>query len=313
MASLSRSFLNSPITTLDPGVKILAQPSAPLGIFDSGVGGLTVLQEVYRQLPQESVVYFGDTARLPYGDRSSAEIVQYVREILNWMTTQGVKMVIMACNTSSALALDLVRSEYDFPILGVILPGAEAAVAQGQRIGVLATPATASSHAYRRAILDLKPQAKIWEVGCPEFVPLIESNRLGDPETLNIVQLYTSLLLDQRIDTLIYGCTHYPHLHPLIQRVVPPSLQIINPAAHTVMKANQELERLGLRYLPTVISLDASTPQTAFYVSGDPQRFADLATQWLGQRPLVQCVDIATYGTHHLRPVDSRLTQEAVA
>ena len=165
MASFGSSKLESlglsaPLATFDPVSRMKTKSSAPLGIFDSGVGGITVLQELYRQLPQESIVYFGDTARLPYGDRSPQEIVQYVREILNWMALQGVKMVIMACNTSSALALDEVRSDYPFPILGVILPGAKAAAQAGRRIGVLATPATASSHAYRQAILEIIPKIK---------------------------------------------------------------------------------------------------------------------------------------------------------
>lgn len=294
MASFGISKLDSPIATLDSGIKRLAPSSSgsPIGIFDSGVGGLTVLQEVYRQLPQESIVYFGDTARLPYGDRSPAEILQYVREILNWMTTQGVKMVIMACNTSSALALETVSPEYPFPILGVILPGAQAAVQQGTRIGVLATPATANSHAYRQSILKLRPRAKVWEVGCPEFVPIIEGNRLGEPETYNVVKLYTSLLLDQNIDTLIYGCTHYPHLHPLIQQIVPPSLNIINPASYVVAQALQDLDRLSLRQSP----LHLRQRHTTFFVSGQPDRFADLATQWLNDRPTVQRVDISAYG-----------------
>ena len=289
MASFGISKLDSPLAPVDLDIKRLA--SSPIGIFDSGVGGLTVLQEVYRQLPQESIVYFGDTARLPYGDRSAAEILQYVREILNWMTTQGVKMVIMACNTSSALALEIVRSEYPFPILGVILPGAQAATQQGSRIGVLATPATANSHAYRQAIHKLRPRAKVWEVGCPEFVPLIEGDRLGEPETYNVVKLYTSLLLDQNIDTLIYGCTHYPHLHPLIQQIVPPSVQIINPATFVVAQAIQDLDRLQLRHH----TLYLRQRSTKFYVSGQPDRFAELATQWLRDRPSVQWLDISTY------------------
>ncbi len=136
---------------------------APIGIFDSGVGGLTVLRQVYRQLPNESVIYFGDTARLPYGIRSQAEILQYVREILTWMQQQQVKMVIMACNTSSALALEIVREEFNLPILGVILPGARAAVQQGKRIGVIATPATAKSNAYKQAILEIDPNVQVWQ------------------------------------------------------------------------------------------------------------------------------------------------------
>lgn len=151
--------------------------AAPIGVFDSGVGGLTVLRELYRQLPQESALYFGDTARVPYGTRSTAEILQFVREILDWMTDQGAKMIIMACNTSSALALEAVRAEYAVPILGLILPGARAAVQQGRRIGVIATPATAASNAYRQAIQEIEANAQVWQVGCPEFVPLIEQNR----------------------------------------------------------------------------------------------------------------------------------------
>lgn len=162
----------------------------PIGVFDSGVGGLTVLQEIYRQLPNESILYFGDTARLPYGTRSQDEIIQFVREILHWMVGRGVKLVIMACNTSSALALEVVRSEFDIPILGVILPGAKGAVEVGKRIGVISTPATAKSNAYRNAIQEVDPDALVWQVGCPEFVPLIESDRLQDPYTHQVAEQY---------------------------------------------------------------------------------------------------------------------------
>ena len=157
-----------------------------IGLFDSGVGGLTVLREVYRQLPQESVLYFADSARLPYGRRSPQAILQFVREILEWMCTQGVKMIIMACNTSSALALETVRHEYDVPILGIILPGAKAAVRTGKRIGVIATTATAASNAYRQAIQEIKSETQVWQVACPEFVPLIEQNQLYSHHTRQV-------------------------------------------------------------------------------------------------------------------------------
>ena len=168
-----------------------------IGVFDSGVGGLTVLQEVYRQLPHESVLYFGDTARVPYGTRSAAEIIQFTRETLDWMVSQRVKMAIMACNTSSALALETVRSEYDLPILGVILPGARAAAFQGQRIGVIATPATVQSDAYLHAIQEANPHAEVWQVACPEFVPIIENNQIQEPATLEIAKQYLQPLLDR--------------------------------------------------------------------------------------------------------------------
>jgi glutamate racemase len=247
---------------------------AKIGVFDSGVGGLTVLQEIARQLPHESVLYFGDTARVPYGNRTPAEILSFTRETLNWMVQKRVKMAIMACNTSSALALETVRDEYDLPILGVILPGARAAALQGRRIGVIATPATVASNAYLAAIREANPTAEVWQVACPEFVPLIESNRLNDPYTLAIAKAYLQPLLDLSIDTLVYGCTHYPHLEPVFNQFLPPSIKLINPAVNVVAAAAKELNVLGIQ------SLTPAFP-TRFTVSGDPQQFAQLAAQWL--------------------------------
>ncbi|XHX80128.1 MAG: glutamate racemase [Stenomitos frigidus ULC029] len=259
------------------------QSSAPIGLFDSGVGGLTVLREVYRQLPSESVIYFGDTARLPYGKRSPAQILQYVREILTWMEQQGTKMVIMACNTSSALALEAVRSEFSVPVLGLILPGARAAVQQGRRIGVIATPATAASHAYSRAIREIDAETESWEVGCPEFVPLIEANRLHDPYTVAIAQSYLEPLLQQQIDTLVYGCTHYPYLAPILRQILPTNVKLVDPAVSVVAAAAQELDLLALK------NLRLPAP-TRFCVSGSPQTFSQLATPWLGYTPIVEWV-----------------------
>ena len=259
------------------------QSAAPIGLFDSGMGGLTVLRELYRQLPQESVIYFGDTARLPYGERSPAQIVQYVREILAWMEQQGTKMVIMACNTSSALALEAVRDEFSVPLLGLILPGARAAVQQGRRIGVIATPATAASHAYSRAIREIDAEAQVWEVGCPEFVPLIEGNRLHDPYTVAIAQSYLEPLLQQHIDTLIYGCTHYPYLAPILRQILPANVTLVNPAVSVVAAAAQELDLLALKHLR------APAP-TRFCVSGAPETFSQLAAPWLGCTPIVEQV-----------------------
>ena len=259
------------------------QNAAPIGLFDSGLGGLTVLRELYRQLPYESVIYFGDTARLPYGDRTPAQILQYVREILTWMEQQGTKMVIMACNTSSALALEAVRSEFNLPILGLILPGARAAVQQGRRIGVIATPATATSKAYSRAILEADAATQVWEVGCPEFVPLIEGNRLNDPYTSAIAQVYLEPLIQQQIDTLIYGCTHYPYLAPILRQLLPSSVKLVDPAVSVVAAAAQELDLLGLK------NLRPPAP-TRFCVSGSPHTFSQLASSWLGCTPIVEQV-----------------------
>ncbi|MGK7932727.1 MAG: glutamate racemase [Microcystaceae cyanobacterium] len=254
-----------------------------IGVFDSGVGGLTVLRELYRQLPQESILYFADTARLPYGVRSAEEIIHFVRGILNWMEQQRVKMVVMACNTSSALALEQVQEEYPFPILGVILPGAKAAVKQGKRIGVIATPATAKSHAYRQAIHEINSDVSVWEVGCPKFVPLIEGDRIYDPYTRTVAQEYLHSLIEKKIDTLVYGCTHYRHLSPIIQELLPNDVTLIDPAISVVQAIVKEVNLMGLS--------DYLHPQpTRFCVSGCPRQFAQLSRQWLGYRPTVEKV-----------------------
>ncbi len=255
-----------------------------IGLFDSGVGGLTVLREMYRQMPTESLLYFADSARLPYGKRTPEEILLFVREILDWMCGQDVKMVIMACNTSSALALETVRKEYDIPILGVILAGAKAAVKQGKRIGVIATSATAKSHAYRQAIQEINPQTQVWEIACPEFVSLIEQNQLHTDYTQQIAQQYLAPLIEQQIDTLIYGCTHYRHLENTIRSLLPASVQVIDPAEHIVVAAEKELSLLGLRNNQFPLP-------TRFCVSGSPQQFANLSQQWLGYYPLVRQIE----------------------
>ncbi|MFW6264105.1 MAG: glutamate racemase [Cyanobacteriota bacterium] len=256
-----------------------------IGVFDSGVGGLTVLRELYRQLPQESILYFADTARLPYGIRSQAEILQFVREIIAWMIDQDVKMILMACNTSSALALESVQNEFDVPILGLILPGAKAAVQAGKRIGVIATPATAASNAYRHAIHEIDETIQVWQVGCPEFVPLIEQNRLQDPYTTEVAGQYLAPLLEQKIDTLIYGCTHYPHLAPILQKILPSSVTIVDPAQYLVAAAEQDLELMGLK------SSSPALP-TRFGVSGSAKEFAVRSRQWLGCTPIVEKVHL---------------------
>ena len=255
--------------------------SQKIGIFDSGVGGLTVLRQLYLQLPQESILYFADTARLPYGNRSQGEIIQFVREILTWMSAEKVKMVIMACNTSSALALETVRSEFDFPILGIILPGARVAVQIGKKIGVIATPATINSRAYSQAIQEINPHAKVLEVACPAFVPLIEQNRLNHPHTKRMVRHYLQPLLAQEIDTLVYGCTHYRHLENLLLEFLPPDIQLVDPASHVVTAAARELKMLGLKN-------HRKAEPTRFCVSGCPEKFAMLSKQLLGFTPRVE-------------------------
>ena len=269
--------------------------SSKIGVFDSGVGGLTVLTEITRKLPQESVIYFGDTARVPYGNRSKTEILRFVREIIAWMMGQNVKMIIMACNTSSALVLEEVRSEFPIPILGIILPGARAAVRSGNNIGVISTQATADSNAYEQAVHEIDAAIKVWQQGCPDFVPLIESDRIHDPYTLAVAKRYIDPLIDSGIDTLVYGCTHYPHLAPVFKQIVPDSITLVNPAIHLTTAAQQELEILGLS------RSKASTlkGKTEFYVSGNPSHFAQVSKQWLGYQPQVSQVSVEILESVH--------------
>lgn len=268
-----------------PVSQITSNSPGRIGIFDSGVGGLTVLSEIYRQLPQESVLYFGDTARLPYGSRTPEEILYFVRQILTWMASQQVKMVMMACNTSSALALDIVQAEFPFPILGLIRPGAKAAASIGQRIGIIATEATVQSNAYKNAIQELAPDRQVWQVSCPEFVSIVEGNQIYHPSSQQVVSNCLRPLLTREIDTLIYGCTHYPHLAPVLKRILPADTHYVNPAVSMVAAAAQELDILGLRSTRPAWS-------TEFCVSGSTGSFKQLAYQWLGHQPKVSQVQL---------------------
>ena len=269
--------------------------SSKIGVFDSGVGGLTVLKEITQKLPQESIIYFGDTARVPYGNRSKQEILRFVREIIAWMIGLDVKMIVMACNTSSALVLEEVRSEFPIPILGIILPGARAAVRRGHNIGVISTQATANSNAYEQAIHEINPAVQVWQQGCPEFVPLIESDRIHDPYTLVAAKRYIEPLIANGIDTLVYGCTHYPHLAPVFEQIVPNAIKLVNPAIHLATAAQQELEILGLSRPKT----PTQKGKTEFYVSGNPHHFGQVSEQWLGYRPQVEQVPVEVLESVH--------------
>ena len=195
-------------------------------------------------------------------------------------------MAIMACNTSSALALDTVQKDFDLPILGLILPGARAAVGKGKRIGVIATTATVKSRAYVRAICESDPQAQVFQIDCPEFVPLIESDRIDDPYTLQVAKQYLQPLIDENIDTLVLGCTHYPHLSRVLRQILPAQVTLVNPAAYVVKAAGQELDLMGLRCLDNQYGY----AETRFFVSGEPDRFAQVSRRWLGKLPLVEKV-----------------------
>jgi glutamate racemase len=220
------------------------------------------------------------------------------------MAEQPVKMAIMACNTSSALALDIVRHEFEMPVLGVILPGAKAAVRQGQRIGVIATAATVASNCYQDAILEINPTVKVFQAACPEFVPLIEANQIFHPQTRVVVWQRLQPLVEAEIDTLVYGCTHYPHLAPVIQTLLPCAVVRVDPAIHMAIAAAQELELLNLKS-------SQLKPYTRFYVSGQPEQFATASQQWLGFMPEVERIPLAgtAPSTHPLVREDDTVLQ----
>ena len=215
---------------------------APIGVFDSGVGGLTVAREIMRNLPNERIVYFGDTARVPYGSKSKDTIIRYAKQIIRFLRTQDVKAIVIACNTASALALEEVEKELDIPIIGVVEPGARVAAAttKNGKIGVIGTESTINSHMYPQLIKEYRPDVTVFGKACPLFCPLVEEGWLKDPVTEEVAKRYLKELLKEDIDTLILGCTHYPLLRSLLSGLVGDQIQLVNPAYETA----KELERL---------------------------------------------------------------------
>lgn len=250
--------------------------NAPIGIFDSGVGGLTVAREIMRQIPNEKIVYFGDTARVPYGSKSKETITRYSRQIVRFLKTQEVKAIVVACNTASAYALDELEKEMDIPIIGVVKPGAKVAadVTTNGKIGIIGTEATVGSEIYSQYIKMLKPEAKVLGKACPLFVPLVEEGLLDDPVTDEIAMRYLTGLMDSGIDTLILGCTHYPLIRTTIGKVVGEKVTLVNPAYETAreLKALLEEKQLLNREKPVL-----GTNRYQFFVSDGADKFIRFA------------------------------------
>lgn len=261
-----------------PEVKKIT-PSSPIGIFDSGVGGITVLQEVMRQLPEEDVIYLADTARIPYGGRPPEEIIKINEEIIPFLIDQGAKLIIMACGTSSSIAYPLLKDKYKVHLIGLIEPGAKAAATATRSgiIGVIATVGTVNSHSFQKAIKNLRPEVTVLEQACPLFVPLIEGGFLEAEETKRVAKEYLKPLLKEKIDTLILGCTHYPHLTKILKERTGPEVTFINPAEQAVAEAKNLMLKAG--------SLKSKlTPATyEFLVTGSPLQFQELGSRLLGK------------------------------
>jgi glutamate racemase len=236
------------------GTETAAPRDAPIGVFDSGIGGLTVARELMRQLPDESIIYFGDTARVPYGPKSPETVRRYSREISEFLLGQGVKAVVVACNTATAHALPVLQAELPVPVIGVVDPGARAAVraTRSGEIGVIGTQGTIGSGAYERAIRAIAPEAHVTARACPLFVPLVEEGWHDDPITEQVARRYLAPLLAAGIDTLVLGCTHYPLLKPVLERVVGPGVALVDSAETVAETVAEGLQAAGL---------DGSTPQ----------------------------------------------------
>lgn len=253
--------------------------NAPIGVFDSGIGGLTVVRELIRQLPGEDVVYFGDTARVPYGPKSPATVQRYSREITSFLEDQGVKAVVVACNTATAHALEALRSDFDLPIVGVIEPGAHAAVraTRDGHVGVIGTQGTVASGAYQRAIRDANETVQVTAVACPLFVPLVEEGWLDHPATDLIVREYLVPMASGGIDTLVLGCTHYPLLRDTIARTVGPDINLVDSAEETAAETARLLSRLDLRH-----ESREGAAHLRFIASDAPEQFHRVSKRFLG-------------------------------
>ncbi len=253
---------------------------APIGVFDSGVGGLTVAKEIMYQIPNEKVIYFGDTARVPYGNKTKETVTKYALQIVRFMKTQHVKAIVVACNTASAYALDEIEQEIDVPVIGVVKPGARMAVesTKNGKIGVIGTRGTIGSETYTTYIIQLDPKVEVIGKECPLFVHLVEEGLWEDPVTEEIARRYLTDLIDMDIDTLILGCTHYPMIRKTIQRIMGDGVRLVNPAYETARELKELLQEHDiLKEQPPGLG----TNMHRFFVSDAAERFQVFANSIL--------------------------------
>ncbi|KGX93446.1 glutamate racemase [Pontibacillus halophilus JSM 076056 = DSM 19796] len=264
----------------------------PIGVIDSGVGGLTVARELMRQLPKEKLIYVGDTLRCPYGPRPKEEVIQFTREMVDFLLEKNIKMLVIACNTATAFTLEMLRNELDIPVVGVIQPGARAAIktSQNQHIGVIGTEGTISSQAYPQALKHINPSIHVNDLACPRFVPLVEMGVLEGEDAYQVVAESLVPMKEQNhIDTLILGCTHYPLLSSTIQEVMGNDIKIISSGDETAREVSVLLE-----YYDT-FSNGYHPPQHEFYATGDRALFENIANAWFDSP--VEHIEIITLGT----------------
>lgn len=254
--------------------------NAPIGVFDSGIGGLTVAREVMRNLPNERIVYFGDTARVPYGSKSKNTILKYSRQIIRFLKAQNVKAIVVACNTASAFALEEIKKELDIPIIGVVEPGAKVACSatRNKKIGVIGTEGTINSGIYTEFIQARDPDIQVLGKPCPLFVPLVEEGWWKDSVTVTVATRYLNELIEKDIDTLILGCTHYPLLRSTIRQIAGENVQLVNPAYETARELRKLLKR---EHLENTSVQNQNSEQHEFYVSDLAEKFGRFANSIL--------------------------------
>lgn len=255
----------------------------PIGFIDSGVGGLTVVKEAMRQLPNEHILYLGDTARCPYGPRPAEQVIEFTWQMTQFLIEQGIKMLVIACNTATAVALEEIREKVDIPVIGVIQPGSRSAlkVSQTGLIGVIGTEGTVKSAMYERELHEKSPEVKVHSLPCPKFVALVESNQFASPVAKKVVAETLAPFMYDKPDTLILGCTHFPLLRPIIQNVMGSKVTLIDSGAETVNDLSTLLDYFSLN------NYDRKEAKTCkFYTTGSPKMFRDIAGEWLGFKTL---------------------------
>jgi len=253
--------------------------SNPIGIFDSGVGGLTVVKKIVSLLPNENIIYFGDTARVPYGTKSNDTVIEYAFQDAKFLLNKNVKIIVVACNTASSIALKALQDKLSIPVIGMIEPGTKLALQKTKsgRIGIIGTNATINNKAYSTDLLRLNPKLKVYEKACPLFVPLAEEGLINHPATRLIAEEYLSELKEDDIDTLVLGCTHYPILAKVIQKVIGNKVELIDSGTAASFVVKDYLEGQGLLNKSNNIGL------SEFYVSDLPKRFKEIAERFLGR------------------------------
>jgi len=251
-----------------------------IGIFDSGIGGLTVYKEMRTLLPHENLLYFGDTARVPYGTKSKETVIAFSRQNADFLMTHRVKMIVVACNTSSSVALPVLKRRYDVPVVGVVEPGAKAAAAatRNGKVGVIGTRATISSGVYERAIKKVNPRIEVMSLSCPLFVPLVEEGWLKEKATYVVASRYLRPLKNGCVDTLVLGCTHYPLLKGVIRDVLGYDIRLIDSATETAKTVRDVVNR------GNIYSRRKQRGKDIFYVSDEPELFGRIGSAFLGKQ-----------------------------